>query len=94
MTFTKFLHEQKIIEAAQADDDDNVNTRKAMTSLITSYLQRFANIVDAKSDRSLLLLIAALNVLNSNTEDTYAVSTAKRLAQMAFIRSTRPSKGN
>ena len=94
MTFSKFLHEQKIIEAAQSDDDDDVNSRKAMTSLITSYFQRFVNVADAKSDRALMLLVAALQILNSNTDDTYAVSTAKRLAQMALVKSSRPAKGS
>lgn len=93
MTFTKFLHEQKIIEAAQADDADE-GTRKSMLALITSYFQRFVNSADVKDNRSLLLLVAALNVLNSNTDDSYAISTAKRLAQMAFIRSGKPKKGS
>lgn len=94
MTFTKFLHEQKIIEAAQADDADDAGTRKSMLALITSYFQRFVNSGDVKDNRSLLLLVAALNILNSNTDDSYAISTAKRLAQMAFIRSGKMKKGN
>lgn len=94
--FKKYLLEEQIIEAITADDDtpaDTGGTRKAIIGLITTYLQRFVNSVDAGDTKSMLYLVAALNVLNSGEEDAYAVSTAKRLAQMAFVRSSRIKKG-
>lgn len=94
--FKQYLLEEQIIEAVTADDDETSNatsTRKGIIALITTYLQRFVNSSDQNDNKSMLYLIAALNVLNSGEEDTYAVSTAKRLAQMAFVRSGRVKKG-
>lgn len=94
--FSQYMLQQDIVEAIQREDDDvsAASTKNTMLSLITSYLQRFANVVDTKDDRPLLLLIAALNVLNTSDDNLQAVSTAKRLAQMAFMKSGRTKKGS
>ena len=93
--FKKYLHEEKIIEAITSDDDDAAaaSNRKAILTLITSYFQRFINTSDPGDTKSMLYLIAALNVLNTGEDDAYAVSTAKRLAQLAFVKSGRMKKG-
>ncbi len=93
--FKRYVLEQEIIEAIEADDDDTTAgaSRKAILTLVTSYFQRFLNTSEPGDTKSMLYLIAALNVLNSDGEDAYVVSTAKRLAQMAFVRSNRGKKG-
>ena len=73
--------EEFVIEAQ--DDDEDLSSKKALVNFIASNLYRFANKPDTENSRGLLLLIAALGVLNTS-DDPQAVNTAKRLATGAL----------
>lgn len=76
----------------EAQDDTLMDTRKGVLNFITSNLYRFSN-PDEKNNKALLMLVAALNVLNTaSPDDTTAISTARRLAQMALVRSQKSKK--
>ena len=62
--------------------------KKAMLNYITSSFQRFLNL-DTNDNKGLLLLVAALNVLNTGDSSAQTISTARRLTQMAFKRSMK-----
>jgi hypothetical protein len=78
--FNDFIIEEK-------DDDTQADTQKAVVNFITSNFYRFINSPDESDNKSLLMLVAALSVLNTNQSN--AVQVARRLAQMALVRSGR-----
>lgn len=90
-TFNRFIHEAAILEATDTDVDTAADAKKQVVMQITTYLQRFGN-QESGDVKGMLLLIAALNVLNSGGDDAYAISTAKRLAQLAFVRTGKTKK--
>ena len=61
------------------DKDEALATRQSLSNLIASLLNRYKN--NPKSNiKDILMLIAALNVLNGNTNNPeFAVATARRL---------------
>lgn len=75
-----------ISEEPVKDDDVAADTKKAVLNLVTSNLYRFVNASDDSDNKGLLMLIAALAVLN-NTDHPNSVQVARRLAQMALARS-------
>ena len=76
--FNNFIAEEK-------DDDVTADTKKAVVNFITSNFYRFINSSDESDNKSLLMLVAALSVLN--TDQPNSVQVARRLAQMALVRS-------
>lgn len=78
--FNDFIIEEK-------DDDTQADTQKAVVNFITSNFYRFINSPDESDNKSLLMLVAALSVLNTNQPN--ATQVARRLAQMALTRSGR-----
>ena len=75
--FNKFIVEEK-------DDELSTDTKKTVINFITANLYRFINSPEEKDTKSLLMLIAALSVLN--TDQPEALQTARRIAQMALVR--------
>ena len=78
--FYKFVQEDK-------DDDATDDTKKAVVNFIVSNFYRFVNSPDESDNKSLLMLVAALTVLNADQPN--ATQVARRLAQMALVRSGR-----
>jgi hypothetical protein len=72
----------------EAPDDDVAPNKKAIVNMIAANLFRFANNPDVENTRGLLLLIAALSVLNTG-DDPQSINTARRLASGAIIARTR-----
>ena len=68
-----------LIEKVMEDDSLPVADKKSLVNFIMSTAQRSAN---EDNDRPLLLLIAALSMLNV-ADDAQVVSFARRLAQMS-----------
>lgn len=68
-----------LIEKVMEDDSLTMPDKKSLVNFIMSTAQRSANESD---DRSLLLLIAALAMLNT-ADDAQVMSYARRLAQMS-----------
>lgn len=81
---------EEFIQEAQ-DEEEDLSTKKALVNFIASNLYRFANKPEGENSKGLLLLIAALGVLNTSDE-AQAVNTARRLATAALTARTR--KGN
>ena len=71
----------------EEDDDTNLETKNALISFITSNLYRYIN-SDATDNKPLLMLIAALSVLNTSNSTT-ALNTARRLATGAMQKASR-----
>lgn len=76
--FNDFIIEEK-------DDDVTADTKKGVVNFITSNFYRFINSPDEGDNKALLMLVAALSVLN--TDQPNSVQVARRLAQMALVRS-------
>ena len=64
--------------------------KNAVVNNIVSNFQRFAQNADSKDNGALLLLVASLGLINTNTPQ--AISAAKRLSQMAVQRAGRAKK--
>jgi len=71
----------------EEDDDTSLETKNALVSFITSNLYRYIN-SDATDNKPLLMLIAALSVLNTSNSTT-ALNTARRLATGAMQKASR-----
>jgi hypothetical protein len=71
----------------EEDDDTNLETKNALISFITSNLYRYIN-SDATDNKPLLMLIAALSILNTSN-NTAALNTARRLATGAMQKASR-----
>lgn len=69
------------------DDDSSLETKNALISFITSNLYRYIN-SDSDNSKPLLMLIAALSVLNTSNSTT-AINTARRLATGAMQKASR-----
>jgi GH24 family phage-related lysozyme (muramidase) len=80
------MKDRKTFVDEARDDDTSLDTRRGIINFITSNFYRFINQPDAGDNKSLLMLIAALSVLNTSNEDQ-ATQAARRLAQMALVRS-------
>ena len=61
------------------DEANNTNTKASLQALIANAFFRSANNPKGDDTRSLLLLIAAITILNSGN-DTYTLNIARRLA--------------
>jgi hypothetical protein len=73
-----------------SEANELANSKTNTLNFIVSNFYRFINKED-KDNKALLLLIAALTVLNTAKEgDTQVISTARRLAQSAL---SRPGRG-
>ena len=86
--FAQYILEEKIREVSDSEPVRTDDTKRAMVNQIASYLNRFVASPKEGDVKSMLLLIAALSVLNT-TETDQSIQTAKRLAQLAFNRSSR-----
>ena len=88
--FTTHLLEAKVKEAIDDANDKADATsdeaKRAVIAYITSNFYKFINNPDAGDNKGLLMLIAALTTLNAD-DTPQTLATAKRLAQMAYIRS-------
>lgn len=85
--FSTHILEAKVKEAIDdANDGTSDEAKRAVISMITSNFYKFINNPDAGDNKGLLMLIAALTTLNAD-DTPQTLATAKRLAQMAFIRS-------
>ena len=72
-------------EPAIDTTDTLADTKKNVLNFLTSNLYRFINEPETRDNKGLLMIIAALTVLN--TSDTLvAIQTARRLGQMALVR--------
>lgn len=78
---------QRFITEAE-DTDQDLSSKKALVNFIAANLYRFANKPEADNIKSLLLLIAALGVLNAS-DDLQAVNVARRLATGALTVKTK-----
>jgi hypothetical protein len=90
--FASYLLEAKVKEAiddatvkADATSDE---AKRAVITFITSNFYRFINNPDTSDTKGLLMLIAALSTLNAD-DTPQTLATAKRLAQMAYVRSSK-----
>lgn len=73
------------------DDQQTKDPRKGLIQFITSNFYRFVQHPDLKDDRGMLLLIAAISLLNMG-DDSQTINTAKRLAQLAVAQSGKAKK--
>ena len=63
----------------------SADAKKGTINFIVSNFYRFVNSSDVQDNKSLLMLIAALSVLNTSSDST-AIQAARRLTQMALVR--------
>jgi hypothetical protein len=70
----------------EAPDEDN--TKKSVLNLIATSLNRQASSSD-KDTRSILMLIAALGMLNAKDDTGLSLSTARRLASGSGTKSNK-----
>jgi len=80
-----------IVEAPERDDDTSADTKRAVLSLIASNLYRFGGSTDDTDTKGLLMLVAALSILNLEDQPN-AVQVARRLSQLALVRLGRTKK--
>jgi hypothetical protein len=80
--FSNFIDEE-IKDTGVAD------TKKSVTSFIASNLQRFANSSEETDIKAILMLVAALSLLDASDDNPTALQTARRLATMALVKSTK-----
>jgi len=74
------------------DKDDSVeDTKKGVVNFITSNFYRFINSDGEGDTKALLMLVAALSVLNSDQPNS--VKVARRMAQTALVRAGKSKKG-
>lgn len=74
------------------DKDDSVeDTKKGVVNFITSNFYRFINSDGEGDTKALLMLVAALSVLNSDQPNS--VQVARRMAQTALVRAGKSKKG-
>ena len=71
----------------EASDEDN--TKKSVLNLIATSLNRQASSTSDKDTRSILMLIAALGMLNAKDDTGLSLSTARRLAAGSSIKSNK-----
>ena len=79
------------VEEIENPDNSAETTKRALITTITSNIQRLITQPGAINDKGLLVLIAALSVLNSS-EDPVALATAKRLAVLAMTKRSKDKK--
>jgi hypothetical protein len=72
---------KNIVEAPE-DDEQPITSKRALVNLIATSLFRLTNTAGVEDTRGLLLLIAALSVLNVS-DDPQSINTARRLAGAA-----------
>lgn len=70
------------------ETSDEDNTKKSVLNLIATSLNRQASSPD-KDTRSILMLIAALGMLNAKDDTGLSLSTARRLASGSSIKSNK-----
>lgn len=75
----------------EEDDDKSLDSKKGLIQIITSNFYRLAQQQDSKQDRGMLLLVAALGMLNVG-DDVQIINAAKRLAQLAVAQSNKSKK--
>ena len=68
------------------DTDTTSDTKRATVNLIASNFFRFINSPDDSDNKAMLMLIAALSILNLNDDNINAEQIARRLAQSALVR--------
>jgi hypothetical protein len=68
---------------AEAEEEQDLSTKKAIVNFIAANLYRFAN-KPSGDTKGLMLLVAALGILNTS-DDATAINTARRLATAALI---------
>lgn len=73
------------------EDETSVDSRRALVQFISSNFFRFVQNPDQKDDRGMLLLIAAISLLNMG-DDLQTINTAKRLAQLALTTKMKKKK--
>ena len=71
----------------EASDEDN--TKKSVLNLIATSLNRQASSSSEKDTRSILMLIAALGMLNAKDDTGLSLSTARRLASGSGTKSNK-----
>ena len=71
----------------EASDEDN--TKKSVLNLIATSLNRQASSSSDKDTRSILMLIAALGMLNAKDDTGLSLSTARRLASGSGTKSNK-----
>jgi hypothetical protein len=75
----------------EEDDETSIDSRRALVQFISSNFFRFVQNPDQKDDRGMLLLIAAISLLNMG-DDLQTINTAKRLAQLALTTKMKKKK--
>lgn len=90
--FSSYFLEARTVEAiddatAKADATSD-EAKRAVIATITSNFYKFINNPDSGDNKGLLMLIAALTTLNAD-DTPQTLAAAKRLAQMAFIRTSK-----
>lgn len=79
------------IKEAEEFPTNKTNAKASVVNTIVSNFQRFTNSADEKDNGALLMLTAALAVLNVS-DSSQAVQAAKRLSQMAATRAGKAKK--
>jgi hypothetical protein len=79
---------QLLAEAPEDDDIQLETTKKSLIGFIGSNLARFISKADKEDNRSILLLIAALQLINTS-DDTQSLTVARRLATAALTKSPK-----
>ena len=81
------------LEYVESEDKpaSKTNAKANIINTIVSNFQRFSNSADEKDNGALLMLTAALAVLNVS-DSSQAIQAAKRLAQMAAQRAGKVKK--
>lgn len=73
------------------EDQTSKSAKRALLSTINSNFQRVISQPDGGDNRSLLIMLAALGVLNSS-DDPQSLATAKRLATLSMSRKPKKEK--
>lgn len=71
------------------ETSDEDNTKKSVLNLIATSLNRQASSSSDKDTRSILMLIAALGMLNAKDDTGLSLSTARRLASGSGTKSNK-----
>lgn len=71
------------------DTDTTSDTKRATINMIASNFFRFINSPDESDNKAMLMLIAALSILNLGDDNINAEQIARRLVQSALVRSGR-----
>lgn len=69
-------------------DQETTNTKKQLVNMIATQLYKFVN-SSTYDVKSLVMLVAALSLLNTSDDNQQAINTARRLTTSALSRTNK-----